>query len=74
MIIFEYKVSPAWLTPDIDKETSYVRVTDDPKDNVTTFFFGKEYRHTIPEEDIEKIKDIMLGRTIINSEEVFDTK
>lgn len=59
MIIFEYKVSPAWLTPDIDKETSYVRVTDDPKDNVTTFFFGKEYRHTIPEEDIEKIKDII---------------
>ena len=59
MIIFEYKVSPAWLAPDIDKETSYVRVTDDPKDNVTTFFFGKEYRHTIPEEDIEKIKDII---------------
>ena len=59
MIIFEYKVSPAWLTPDIDKETSYVRVTNNSIDNVTTFFFGKEYRHTIPEEDIEKIKDII---------------
>ena len=61
MIIFEYKVSPAWLTPDNDKETSYVRVTDDSKDNVTTFFFGKKYHHTISKEYIDKIKDIING-------------
>ena len=61
MIIFEYKVSPARLTPDVDKETSYVRVTDNPKDNVTTFFFGKEYHHTISKEDIDRIKEIIDG-------------
>lgn len=59
MIVFEYKVSPAWLTPDIDKETSYVKITDDSKDNVITFFFGKEYRHTISTEDVDKVKDII---------------
>lgn len=55
MIIFEYKVSPAWLAPDDDKRTSYIRVTDEQKDNVTTFFFGKIYHHTLPKEEIDKI-------------------
>lgn len=55
MIIFEYKVSPAWLAPDDDKKTSYVRVTDEQKDNVTTYFFGKTYHHTLPKEEIDKI-------------------
>ncbi len=55
MIIFEYKVSPAWLAPDDDKRTSYIRVTDEQKDNVTTFFFGKTYHHTLPKEEIDKI-------------------
>ena len=55
MIIFEYKVSPAWLAPDNDKRTSYIRVTDEQKDNVTTFFFGKTYHHTLPKEEIDKI-------------------
>ena len=41
MIIFEYKVSPAWLALDDDKRTSYIRVTDEQKDKVTTFSFGK---------------------------------
>ena len=55
MIIFEYKVSPAWLAPDDDKRTSYIKVTDEQKDNVTTFFFGKTYHHTLPKEEIDKI-------------------
>ena len=55
MIIFEYKVSPAWLAPDDDKRTSYIRVTDEQKDNVTTFFFGKTYHYTLPKEEIDKI-------------------
>lgn len=61
MIIFEYKVSPAWLTPDMDKKMSYVRITDDSKDNVTTYFFGKKYHYTISKEDIGKIKEIISG-------------
>lgn len=55
MIIFEYKVSPAWLAPDDDKRTSLIRVTDEQKDNVTTYFFGKTYHHTLPKEEIDKI-------------------
>ena len=55
MIIFEYKVSPAWLASDNNKRTSYVRVTDEQKDNVTTYFFGKTYHHTLPKEEIDKI-------------------
>lgn len=55
MIIFEYKVSPAWLAPGDYKKTSYVRVTDEQKDNVTTYFFGKTYYHTLPKEEINRI-------------------
>lgn len=61
MIIFEYTVSPAWLAPDDDKRTSYVRVTDELKDNVTTYFFGKTYHHTLPKGEIEKIIKIING-------------
>ena len=55
MIIFQYNVSPAWLAPDDDKRTSWIRVTDEQKDNVTTYFFGKTYHHTLPKEEIDKI-------------------
>lgn len=59
MIIFEYKVSPAWLAPDDDKRTSWIRVTDERKDNATTYFFGKTYHHTLPKEEIDKIVAII---------------
>jgi hypothetical protein len=59
MIIFEYKVSPAWVCANEESETSFVRVTDDAKDNVITVFRGKEYLHTISQKDIEKIIKII---------------
>ena len=59
MIIFEYKVSPSWLAPDDDKRTSCIRVTDEQKDNVITYFFGKTYHHTLPKEEIDKIVAII---------------
>ena len=59
MIIFEYKVSPAWLSPTAPKYLFRITVTDNKKENVTTWFNDKEYLHTIPIEDIEKIKNII---------------
>ena len=61
MIIFEYTVSPAWLAPDDDKKKSYIRITDELKDNVTTYFFGKIYHHTLPKGEVEKIIKIING-------------
>lgn len=59
MIIFEYRVSPAWVCANEESETSFVRVTDDAKDNVITMFHGKEYLHTISQKDIKKIIKII---------------
>ena len=59
MIIFEYKVSPAWGCANEESHISFVRVTDDAKDNAITVFYGKEYLHTISQKDIKKIIKII---------------
>ena len=57
MVIFEYKLSPAWGV--IDGEIFCVTITDDLKNNVTTRFQGKEYTYTISQDDIELTKRII---------------
>lgn len=59
MILFEYKVSPAWLSPSAPKSIFRIIITDDNKDNVITWFHDKKYSHTIPTSEIDKIKDII---------------
>ena len=59
MIIFEYKVSPAWLSPDVSKNIFCVTVTDDTENNVTTCFHNKKYIHTIPVSEVNKIENII---------------
>ena len=67
MIIFEYRVSPAWECLDIQKETTFVRVTDDTDNNVITGFYGKEYLYTISGDDVRHII-----RIIDEYPEIFD--
>ena len=62
MVIFEYKVALAWLCPDIDSKTFYVRITDDTEGNVKTFFFGEKNTYTLSNDDINKVKAIIRAR------------
>lgn len=57
MVIFKYKLSPAWGV--IDEEIFCVTMTDDLRNNVTTRFQGKEYAYTISQDDIELTKRII---------------
>ena len=59
MILFEYKVSPAWLSPSAPESIFRIIITDDNEDNVITWFHDKKYSHTIPTSEIDKIKDII---------------
>ena len=59
MIIFEYKVSPAWLSPDAPESIFRITVTGDKENNVITWFHDKKYLHTIPTSEINKIKSII---------------
>ena len=59
MIIFEYKVSPAWLSPNAPESIFRITVTSDKENNVTTWFHDKKYLHTIPASEINKIKSII---------------
>ncbi len=61
MIIFEYIVSPAWLSPTAPEYLFRITVTDDKKENVTTWFNDKKYLHTIPIDKIEIIKNIIMS-------------
>lgn len=67
MIIFEYKVSPAWLSPSAPESIFRITITDDKENNVITWFHDKMYSHTIPTSEIDKIKDI-----IKNNPELFN--
>jgi hypothetical protein len=59
MIIFEYKVSPAWLSPGAPESIFRITVTSDKENNVITWFHDKKYLHTIPTSEINKIKSII---------------
>ena len=67
MTIFEYRISPAWLSPDAPESIFRITVTSDKENNVTTWFHDKKYSHTIPTSEIDKIKDI-----IKNNPELFN--
>lgn len=62
MVIFEYKVSPAWLSPEAPEYIFRITVTNDKEDNVITWFYDKKYLHTIPIDEINKIKNIIKER------------
>ena len=59
MIIFEYKVSPVRLSPDAPESIFRITVTSDKENNVITWFHDKKYPHTIPANEINKIKSII---------------
>ena len=59
MTIFEYKVSPAWLSPDAPESIFRITVTNGKENNVITWFHDKKYLHTIPASEINKIKSII---------------
>ena len=59
MIIFEYKVSPAWLSPDAPESIFRITVTSDKENNVITWFHDKKNLRTIPASEINKIKSII---------------
>lgn len=61
MVIFKYRVTPVSTKSGASSRTSFVRVTDEPDNNVVTSWFGKEYRHTISQADVLKIKKIIDG-------------
>ena len=63
MVIFEYKLSPAWGV--IDEEIFCVTMTDDLKNNVTTRFRGKKYTYTISQDDIEFTKRIIQKMPVV---------
>lgn len=59
MTIFEYRISPAWLSPDAPESIFRITVTSDKENNVITWFHDKKYLHTIPTSEINKIKNII---------------
>ena len=59
MIIFEYKVSPARLSPVAPESIFRITVTSDKENNVITWFQDKKYLHTVPAGEVNKIKDII---------------
>ena len=67
MLIFKYQISPAQITPPGNGPIFEIIVTDAEKNNTTTTFHDKKYQHTLPKEDLEKIKEI-----IKNTPELFD--
>ena len=59
MIIFEYKVSPAWLSPEAPEFVFRITVTNDKENNVITWFNDKKYLHTISASEVDKIKNVI---------------
>lgn len=59
MIIFRYRIADAMVDPEISNPIFDITITDAKKDNVKTVFDNKTYTHTIPQNEIEKIKSII---------------
>ena len=59
MTIFEYRISPAWISPDAPESIFRITVTSDKENNVITWFHDKKYLHTIPTSEINKIRSII---------------
>ena len=59
MIVFRYRIADAMVNPETESPIFNITITDEPKNNVKTIFDDKTYTHTIPQNEIEKIKSII---------------
>ena len=59
MLIFSYHITSLMIGPAKDDKIFRIVITDDEKDNVTTWFRGKKYKHTLATKDIKHIIKII---------------
>ena len=59
MLIFSYHITSLTIGPANHDKIFRIVITDDEKDNVTTWFRGKKYKHTLATKDIKHIIKII---------------
>ena len=59
MLIFSYYIISLMIAPAGNDKIFRIVITDDEKDNVTTWFRGKKYKHTLAPKDIKHIIKII---------------
>ena len=59
MLIFSYFIVVLMIAPAGNDKIFRIVITDDEKDNVTTWFRGKKYKHTLAKKDIKHIIKII---------------
>ena len=59
MILFGYFITSLVFAPAGNDKIFRIVITDDEKDNVTTWFCGKKYKHTLAPKDIKHIIKII---------------
>ena len=59
MLIFSYHIAVLTIAPAGNDKIFRIVITDDEKDNVTTWFRGKKYKHTLAMKDIKHIIKII---------------
>ena len=59
MLIFSYHITDRLIGSTKDDKIFRIVITDDEKDNVTTWFRGKKYKHTLATKDIKHIIKII---------------
>ena len=59
MLIFSYHITALMIAPAGNDKIFRIVITDDEKDNVTTWFRGKKYKHTLAPKDIKHIIKII---------------
>ena len=59
MLIFSYFIVVLTIAPAGNDKIFRIVITDDEKDNVTTWFRGKKYKHTLATKDIKHIIKII---------------
>lgn len=59
MLIFTYYIVVLMIAPVGNDKIFRIVITDDEKDNVTTWFRGKKYKHTLAPKDIKHIIKII---------------
>lgn len=59
MLIFSYHITVLMIEPAGNDKIFRIVITDDEKDNVTTWFRGKKYKHTLAPKDIKHIIKII---------------
>ena len=67
MLIFSYHITSLMIGPKNNDKIFRIVITDDEKDNTTTWFHGKKYKHTLEPKDIKRIIKI-----IKDTPELFD--